>query len=473
MSFFSSQNVQRKTYLDVAKEGTTPRHKPLDLPTEIYFEVAKYCSISTLKKYCRTCRRINGLLTPIFYEDLDLSLHDPVDDTERTSILTKRIYLDNRSSQRERQEHMSYTFFSYPLAARKRRQQDACIQMIMVYPEYAKCVRSFKWTFLTQGDNVDRLPQPSRDKEYRLWHIISLMTNIENVDISHGPLDEVDNFADTLPAGSPLFPSAKSIRLVGVMDDRLATAVLHSSILNNVKRLCLDHLMETRAFPGTTVPIGTLDRQHHSGRETKNIVYPMPSLFTTITGRCAALKVFIWRRLWHIVATWAGVGTEDQKTVRREYNYGNDVDGMIFVQSVRPTLQQLVIDRQWQWEEDPTFEVLAVDPLYSPLVLESWPCLKALHVRIWVLETIVPSPFPFPLIKCRNMIMQLRRSLGPDVNVILSADLTPEPWDQACAFIHAEEERRLRSGAGSRLLDGGLEIHLPESTFDIMSPPTY
>lgn len=414
------------------------------LPREIYVEVAKYSTKPTRKNLCLVSKPVNELLSHLMYENVDISLHDS---SESTSTILKHIYLHSATIA-HRHDHLSATWHlpDLQLVMRKRMQQDICLQMLMARPAYATYVKNLKWTILTTGDPIESIDRPDRDEHCQLWHVLGLMKNVNCVDIANGPMADATDISDSLSVNQPLFPSATSVRLAGVINNRLANAILHDRILEKIQHLEIDNMSEVKLDSG--VQIATLSAhtpEHVAARWN-------PTLFARISGKCTALKSFKWRKLWEPLLPPDPSMARDAMmnhglTITNSYVVFDRSDyraGVAFVDSVRPHLEHLVFDRSFAGFE--FYHDRVFTEFLQPILLErSWPCLKSLYLTAtlpWHLQT---SDLNFSQAAGRKeMLHQLRLALGPDVKLVVPMGASDAVWETGFVDIYVEEERRIR-----------------------------
>lgn len=399
------------------------------LPREIYVEIAKYSGKSTRKHLCLVSKPFNGLLNHLVYEDVDISLHDT---SESTSTILKHIYLDSVSMP-NRDDNLSASWHLPDLqfVMQKRRQQDIYLQVMTARPAYATFVKNLKWTILTPGDPVELIDRPERDEVCRLWHVLSLMTNVSRVDIANGPMADVANLSNTLSANQPLFLSATSIRLAGVMNGRLVNAILHDRVLKNIQHLEIDNLRVVKLDSGVQKATSSAPNPVHV------VTHWDPRLFARISGHCPALKSFKWHKLWKPL-----VANDSE-----ESEYGA---GIAFIDSVRPHLEHLVFDRSVYNSRLCFVDHLFVESLQPILLERSWPCLKSLY-----LTATKPARLQLSHLAAENaagrkeMLLQLRSALGPDVKLVVPMGASNPVWDTRFADIYTKEEKCIRSQPNS------------------------
>ena len=392
------------------------------LPREIYVEIAKFSGKSTRKHLCLVSKSFNGLLNHLVYEDVDISLHDT---SEITSTSLKHIHLNSaRIPDRDDYPSASWHLPDLQFVMQKRRQQDRCLQMMAARPAYATFVKNLKWTIFTPGALIELIDRPERDEVCRLWHVLSLMTNVSRVDIANGSMADVINLSNTLSASQPLFPSATSIRLAGVMNGGLVNAILHDRILRNLQHLEIDNL--------------TLIKLDESVQKTTSSA-PNPvhivthRMFARISGHCPALKSFKWHKLWkRLVAN-----------VSEESVY---VAGIAFIDSVRPHLEHLVFDRSVYNSTVNFVDDLFLESLQPILLGRSWPCLKSLYLTATQPAHLQLSHLAAEQAAGRKeMLLQLRSALGPDVKLVVPMGASDPVWDTRFANIYTKEERCMQS----------------------------
>ena len=388
-------------------------------------EIAKFSGILNRKHLCLVSKSMNELLNHLVYEDVDINLHDT---SESTSIILKHIYLDS-ASMPDRDDNLSASWHlpGLQFVMRKRRQQDICLQMMTARPAYATFVKNLKWTILTPGDPIELIDRPERDEVCRLWHVLSLMTNVNRVDIANGPMADITDLSNTLSANQPLFPSATSIRLAGVMNGRLVNAITHDHILKNIQHLEIDSLRVTKLDSGVQKALPSAPNPVYIATHWD------PRLFARISGYCPALKSFKWRKLWKsLVANDCG-----------QSEYGA---GIVFLESVRPHLEHLVFDRSFYNSSFYSVDHQFAESLQPILLERSWPCLKSLY-----LTATLPAYLQLSYLAAnkaagrKEMLLQLRSALGPEVKLVVPMGASDPVWNTRSADIYAEEERLIRS----------------------------
>ncbi|KAG7008083.1 hypothetical protein G7Y79_00007g022080 [Physcia stellaris] len=400
------------------------------LPREIYVEIAKYSGKSTRVHLCLVSKPFNGLLNYLVYEDVDISLHDT---SEITSTSLKHIHLNSaRIPDPDDYPSASWRLPDLQFVMQKRRQQDRCLQMMAARPAYATFVKNLKWTIFTPGALIELIDRPERDEVCRLWHVLSLMTNVSRVDIAYGSMADVTNLSNILSANQPLFLSATSIRLAGVMNGGLVNAILHDCILKHIQHLEIDNLTVIKLDNSVQKATSSAPNPVHM------VTHQDPRLFARISGHCSSLKSFKWHKLWEYL-----VPHDSEKS---EYHAG-----IAFIDSVRPHLEHLFFDPSAYSSRlcfvDHQFFVEYLQPI---LLERSWPCLKSLYLTATQPAHLQLSHLAAEQAAGRKeMLLQLRSALGPDVKLVVPLGASDPVWDTRFADIYSKEERCIRSQPNS------------------------
>ena len=117
-------------------------------------------------------------------------------------------------------------------------------------PEYAKHIKTFKWTlvFYSESYRYDRfplLPSYSKEKPSGVWDIFQTLTEVKSVKIAEW--DSCGEFRKFMPKSLSLFPKATSFSSWGVLLDTFTSYIISDGRIPQLQHLHLEdfQLMKT------------------------------------------------------------------------------------------------------------------------------------------------------------------------------------------------------------------------------------
>ena len=154
--------------------------------------------------------------------------------------------------------------------------QTLFLQTLKINREYAKYVKTLKWTLVYYDEDYHDtgfpfLPSYSRKKPLGIWELFKTLTEVTTVEIAEW--DSCGQFRKFMPKNIFLFPKAITVKLQGVLTDTFTEYVLGTSKIRQVQHLHLvDFESETVGYTSTEATIMFLDG---------------------LVGKCTALKSLI------------------------------------------------------------------------------------------------------------------------------------------------------------------------------------
>ena len=207
----------------------------VQLPPEVLLSILAFCNPPTLYSLSRVSKAIHKLSLPLLYYDVDLSTHN-----RGVIRYTDRVILTELFSDGHPQPFPN-DHFKQVVAKR----QSAFLATVSKHKEYALWVQRLTWTLLF-GPMEDDEPggvqnawdvewdRPLRFPETDTWDVLESLVNAHYLDLAS--LHYRMTKPEIRKCPPVLFPKATSVRLLGWMNQELATAVVSS----NPKRL--EHL---------------------------------------------------------------------------------------------------------------------------------------------------------------------------------------------------------------------------------------
>ncbi|KAI9812206.1 MAG: hypothetical protein M1827_004872 [Pycnora praestabilis] len=269
---------------------------------------------------------MHSLCIPVIYNEVDLSSHD--DEGEWPSLYAG-VFVCSDNPQR----------VTYDMDQVLGQKQQAFIDTLIRRPDYAKYIKSFKWTYKTWREVDDH------EGEAPMWKAFQAINNVEKVDFASLAYErEID-------APPPLFSSASSIRLSGLASYAMVRSVLHSVDPSRIVSLDLNNLQDFGQIEeGEDLPsmrdLSTMtESEYADGTPKLRHPGPLRGHLRHMNGKCTNLKNLCLRSVGQDYAPlpmWSAQKDEERYA-----------EWAAFIGSVKTTLETLLFQQDSQ-AEDPT-----------------------------------------------------------------------------------------------------------------------
>src|SRR5271155_5491293 len=185
---------------------------PPELSNELWLAIFRLCDRSAWLQLNLVSKGFHVLCLPLIYRVADLSTHN--------SGILHPIHLLTRGPN------------PTPLhrAKDKIRQvqnaQESFLNTLLQHPEYAPFIRALIWTLMfgpevdDQDSPVDHLVHPHN----QTWQVLLTLEKVQRLDLASEHY--LMRYAYVRDCPGPLFPAAKSVRLSGVMDEKLVGSII-------------------------------------------------------------------------------------------------------------------------------------------------------------------------------------------------------------------------------------------------------
>lgn len=185
---------------------------PLELSNELRLVILRLCDRSAWLQLNLVSKDLHALCLPLIYGDVDLSTHN-FDIPYPPYLLTYRPDPPplEPAEEKVRQLHKAQELF---------------LRTVLKHPEYAPFTRTLTWT-LTFGPEVDETGSPVEHLVYphnQTWEVLLTLHNVRRLDLASQHMLMRYPYVQDCP--TTLFPVAKSVKLSGVMNEKLVSSVI-------------------------------------------------------------------------------------------------------------------------------------------------------------------------------------------------------------------------------------------------------
>ncbi|KAF8849219.1 hypothetical protein BDZ45DRAFT_680669 [Acephala macrosclerotiorum] len=293
------------------------------LPSELQEEIILACATEDLLGFARTSKRYYEQIIPLLYRDVDISVHN------RPGLFPgaycSLVHADNPNLNDE------------SMMIQCEQKQQKFFNALKIHPDYGSHVIRLSWTHFSSYDMDDR-----QISEVPVWDAFGLLPNVMRLDFASLALQRE---CVTPP---PLFPCVTHLRLLGQMSfpflrsftDSLDPTHLISVEFNNLQDF--GQLKEGEDLPDFADLAKTLESEDLEGNSIIRHPGCMRGHLQRLHGRCTNLKRLFLRSVgndWTMDGQWSP--TIDAERYK---------EWASFIDSVRPTLESLVIEQGLEYE---------------------------------------------------------------------------------------------------------------------------
>ena len=370
------------------------------LPAELLLLVIEHCGKRDLAALSGVAKKYNNVCRPIIFRKVDLSIHN------RGKVLctfpTPLKWLTTEWHE------ASDSLQCNNIPPNMQRRQEAFLSALIGNPGLAQHVRTFSWTLLLLDSNrrtrlrIDpfeirkSVALDPKSPFHEIWNVFASLTSVQTLDLAwlsrHLAMPLIHNIPSTL------FPTAISVRLVGIMPYTLAASILLANP-RALRHLDLDNLQQSGKLPSTRkIAPGKVRRPHRQTRQPWNSLDrfrdereyfnapgPMQNLLGTLAGKCTSLRSLHLRK----------TGARDHFDLTPACSIKeNDIyaEWAMFLTSVKPTLESLTFEqgeRLLPKADQVQPPVRPMDQLFGdrifPVLMEAgvgqWPRMKKVVIR--------------------------------------------------------------------------------------------
>jgi pimeloyl-ACP methyl ester carboxylesterase len=232
---------------------------PPDLSNELWLAIFRLCDRSAWPQLNLVSKGFHVLCLPLIYQDVDLSTHDFGIRYPLFLIATgpKPTPLDRAEAKIQKLQ----------------KAQESFLDTLLQHPEYAPFIRTLTWTLMfgpeldDQESPIDHIDHPHN----QTWRVLLTLEKVQLLDLSSGHYLMRHAYVRDCPG--PLFPAAKSVRLSGVMNEKLVGSII-SHHPDRLEELIIDNVqhwgLHADGRPLTTD--SGLNREHERMKEPG--IYP-------------------------------------------------------------------------------------------------------------------------------------------------------------------------------------------------------
>ena len=379
----------------------------------------------SLMHLAKTCRLYFLRALPHLYQDIDLSTHNrpPIEDPNFSD--GRLMFADQQPLQ--------------PVPSWMIERQHSFITSLINYPERGQYVESFSWTLLFAIEvgrpSAEDIPPaiPIAPSETSTWDVFQTLTQVKFLDFASL---STYHYPYTTQHPQTLFPSATSIRLLGVMPRSLPKSILNSINPFNLTHLALDDLQDwgstENGQPMTaneSSMLGTDDVEAQNPYSRQIIVFPGPMygiLDNHIARGLTALRSLHLRKAGHRDSLYDAFSATDDTAVYREWAAFLQLD------DIQATLEELVLEQgivqralrgscrrgSFTRPMDRRF----IDIVLPVLLTARWKCLRRFDLQGVGLDLSYGTE------------KELRLRLGPGVHYTRRLTIAKKPCTRFCGF---------------------------------------
>lgn len=351
-----------------------------DLPGEVLFIIAEHCRSQDLLKFCLASNTTKEASVPHIYRHVDLSTHN------RGLVVCD-------GAREEHSDSVKCTNIPVDMVSR----QATFIKTMMNREEYMEYVRVLVWTFLPPSDHCRRFSTDVAKPAF--WELMQCLENVTSFDLA-----ELSHFWSTVTPRSSLsqaqyFPTASSIRLLGVMEPLIAASILSTLDATKLVSLTLDNVQCCGKAPYGTVFAPVLRERRKCAlpqyrkwwSADTGFVWPglVRGLLNPLTGRCTGLKSLTLRKV-------GDRNVEECDVLRGMNECFLLTEWSSFIQSVSTTLEEFTFEQGPRQDRQSgtsgrvhpvrTMDRLFGSYIFPALLAGPWPRLKRMEVigvRSW------------------------------------------------------------------------------------------
>ena len=180
-----------------------------EVSSELWLAIFRLCNESALLQLSLVSEAFRALCLPLIYRDVDLSTHN--------SDIPHPLYL---------WLDITAAGLARILEAKKstkqlHRAQESFLRTVLHHPEYAAFTRTLIWTLMF-GPELDDQESPIEHVVHphnQTWQVLLSLNNVRHLDLASEHCLMRYPYVRNCPG--PLFPAATSVRLSGIMDEKL------------------------------------------------------------------------------------------------------------------------------------------------------------------------------------------------------------------------------------------------------------
>ena len=210
----ANPRLSRKPYAIQActRYPLTPLSMPPELSNELWLAIFRLCDRSAQLQLNLVSKGFRVLCLPLIYRDVDLSTHN--------SGILHPVHLltwGPNPTPLERAEDK---------IKQVQKAQESFLDTLLQHPEYALFIHALTWT-LTFGPDLDDQDLPVDHIHHphnQTWRVLLTLEKVQRLDLASEHYLMRHAYVRDCP--ELLFPAAKSVRLSGVMNEKLAGSII-------------------------------------------------------------------------------------------------------------------------------------------------------------------------------------------------------------------------------------------------------
>jgi hypothetical protein len=185
---------------------------PPELSNELWLATFRLCDRSAWLQLNLVSKGFHVLCLPLIYRDVDLSTHN--------SEIPHPLHLLTSGPS------LTPLYRAKDKIQKVQKSQESFLDTLLQHPEYAPFIRALTWTLMfgpeldDQDSPVDHIGHPHN----QTWRVLLALENVKRLDLASEHCLMRHAYVQDCPG--PLFPAAKSVRLSGVMNEKLVSSII-------------------------------------------------------------------------------------------------------------------------------------------------------------------------------------------------------------------------------------------------------
>jgi hypothetical protein len=251
----------RKSYAiqACARYLPTPLAMPPELSNELWLAIFRLCDRSAWLQLNLVSKGFHVLCLPLIYRDVDLGTHN--------SEIPHPLHLLASGP------NPTPLYRAKDKIQKVQKAQESFLDTLLQHPEYAPFIRALIWTLMFGPDPddqdlpVDHIGHPHN----QTWRVLLTLEKVQRLDLASEHYLMRHAYVQDCP--EPLFLAAKSVRLSGVMNEKLIGSII-SHHPDRLEELIIDDVQHWGLHAdGRPLTIDSgLNREHRGMKEPR--IYP-------------------------------------------------------------------------------------------------------------------------------------------------------------------------------------------------------
>jgi hypothetical protein len=210
-----------------ARDLLTLLAMPPELSSDIWLTIFQFCDRSAWLQLNLVSKGFYVLCLPLIYRDVDLSTHN--------SGIPHPYHLLARGP------NSTPLYIAEYKIKQVQKAQESFLDTLLQHPEYAPFIRTLTWTLMF-GPELDDLNWPVEyigHPHNQTWRVLLTLEKVRRLDLASE--HHLMRHAYVQDCPGPLFPAAKSVRLSGIMNEKLIGSII-SHHPDRLEELSIDNV---------------------------------------------------------------------------------------------------------------------------------------------------------------------------------------------------------------------------------------